>query len=171
MDKRTVSVDGVTLLDRTRELIEKLTGHESFVLGDNLAGFSLDQRQVIPDARPGCGPMGGLVAALHHCPAPWCLLLAVDFPWLTTGDLCRLADGRAQEFDVVTLSRSGHPEPLAALYNIRRTDYWQRCLDKGMLSVIDTIRTLAWKPIILGADAISLDGVNTPDDLRRMAVK
>jgi hypothetical protein len=40
-----------------------------------------------------------------------------------------------------------------------------------MLSVIDTIRTLAWKPIILGADAISLDGVNTPDDLRRMAVK
>jgi molybdopterin-guanine dinucleotide biosynthesis protein A len=167
-DKRRVIIDGITLLDRTRRLLARFTNHEPFVLGDNLAGFPVDRRWIVRDAKPGCGPLGGVVAALRHCPTRWCLLLAVDVPRLTTNDLQRLADGRSEDVDVITLSKTGRPEPLVALYNTQCADYWHRCLDRGMLSVIDILQTLRWKPVVLGADTPSLDGVNTPADLKRM---
>ncbi|MEJ2722465.1 MAG: NTP transferase domain-containing protein [bacterium] len=121
------------------------------------------------DASPHCGPMAGLVSAIRHCPTDWCLVLAVDLPGLTDRELRRLADARAADLDVVTLSKTGHPEPLAAVYHIRRASFWKGCLDEGILSPIDVIRTLSWKPVLLGAATSALDGINTPDDLTRVA--
>ena len=37
---------------------------------------------VIPDALPGSGPLGGIVAALEHTTTDWNLMLAVDLPFL-----------------------------------------------------------------------------------------
>jgi molybdopterin-guanine dinucleotide biosynthesis protein A len=167
-DKRRLAFGGVTLLDRTRRLLRQLTGTEPIVVGDNLGEILVDTRYVIQDAKSDCGPLGGLVAALHHCPTAWCMLLAVDMPRLGIDDLRRLAEARSDDYDVITLSKSGHPEPLAALYHTRCADSWNRFLDSGMFSVIDIIRTLRWKPVILGVNTRSLEGINTPEDLSRV---
>ncbi|UCH83470.1 MAG: molybdenum cofactor guanylyltransferase [Candidatus Latescibacterota bacterium] len=167
-DKRKIVIGGISLLDRARSLLERFLERPAYIVGDNLAGLYLDPRYEIPDAQRGRGPMGGLVAAITRCPTNWCLILPVDLPRLRTSDLQNLANNRSSAFDVVTLSRDGHPEPLAALYNVRTAAFWRDQLDSGMLSVIDAIRTLRWRPVMLGRSATSLDSVNTPEDLARV---
>ena len=50
---------------------------------------------VIPDALPGSGPLGGIVAALEHTTTDWNLMLAVDLPFLPVEVLQALV-GRAR---------------------------------------------------------------------------
>jgi molybdopterin-guanine dinucleotide biosynthesis protein A len=37
---------------------------------------------LVPDIHPGCGPLGGIEAALAHSPHDWILILPVDVPFL-----------------------------------------------------------------------------------------
>ncbi|UCG50713.1 MAG: molybdenum cofactor guanylyltransferase [Candidatus Latescibacterota bacterium] len=164
-DKRQILIGGISLLEKTRRLLVDLLGREPFVVGDNLSDLVLDPSTIVPDSRPGCGPLGGLVAALSHSPTVWSLVMAADMPFLTIEDLRRLADARAERFDVVALSRTGAPEPLAALYHIRRLHYWHECLDSGLYSLAKSIKTLDCKTVILGASSRSLQNINTPDVL------
>jgi molybdopterin-guanine dinucleotide biosynthesis protein A len=39
---------------------------------------------LVPDIHPGCGPIGGIEAALAHSPHDWILILPVDVPFLPT---------------------------------------------------------------------------------------
>jgi molybdopterin-guanine dinucleotide biosynthesis protein A len=39
---------------------------------------------LVGDIHPGCGPIGGMEAALHHSSHAWNLFLAVDMPFLPT---------------------------------------------------------------------------------------
>ena len=40
---------------------------------------------ILPDALPGSGPLGGIVAALETSTTDWNLVLAVDLPFLPSG--------------------------------------------------------------------------------------
>jgi molybdopterin-guanine dinucleotide biosynthesis protein A len=55
------------------------------VLSDNpeLAAYA----PIVPDIHPGCGPMGGMEAALAHSVFEWNLFLPVDVPFLPTAYL------------------------------------------------------------------------------------
>ena len=37
---------------------------------------------LVPDRSPGCGPLGGIDAALAHTTRDWCLIMPVDVPFL-----------------------------------------------------------------------------------------
>lgn len=69
----------------------------------------------ITDAAPGCGPLGGLVAALRATPHEHLAAVAVDMPWLDAGLIAYLLDVTAGHDACVPLSDRG-PEPLHSVY-------------------------------------------------------
>lgn len=77
---------------------------------------------VYPDLVPGCGPLGGLHAALSLRWADWNLVVACDMPELAAPVLLELLHQASAVADpdqacVVPVSEGGEPEPLCAVYH------------------------------------------------------
>ncbi len=134
--------------------------------GGVYAGLGLP---VIPDRVPGCGPMSGLLTALHWSPCSRVAVLPCDMPDLTPAVLDALLAG-GEDADVVVARSPRGPEPLLAVYRRRclpaveaavaRGDYRMMCLLDGL--AVDAVDMTA----ILGDRAAAvLRNVNTPGDL------
>jgi molybdopterin-guanine dinucleotide biosynthesis protein A len=167
-DKRILSVGGQTLLARTQGLLRNLLDEEPFVVGDNLAGLGIDPAHIIQDARPDCGPLGGLVASLKKSPTEWILALAVDMPFLKNDDLQRMLQAARHDYDVLTLSMDGRPEPLAALYRKTTLPFWLERLNQGSLSLSEGIQRLKWQCILVERDSKALLNINALEDVRNL---
>ena len=110
--------------------------------------------KVIPDALPGTGPLGGIVAALESSTTDWNLMLAVDLPFLPVGVLQALAacarSGR--ESEAASNRRSpqtpacilpeldGWPQPLCGLYHRALTPGLRAALEAGKFKVIAALQ-------------------------------
>jgi molybdenum cofactor guanylyltransferase len=73
---------------------------------------------LVPDLQPGCGPIGGIEAALLHSPHDWNLIVPVDVPFLPAAILKRwaaatMAPGEANRVAMFTLD--GRPQPAVCL--------------------------------------------------------
>jgi molybdopterin-guanine dinucleotide biosynthesis protein A len=62
---------------------------------------------LVPDVHPGCGPVGGVEAALLEASTPWSLFLAVDMPFVPVAFL------QAWVREVV-----GHPRARVAMFTV-----------------------------------------------------
>lgn len=112
---------------------------------------------VIPDAQPGSGPLGGIVAALEHSTTDWNFVLAVDLPFLPVAVLQALA-ARAYtvEENVVSFRASssnqvacilpqveGLPQPLCGLYRRALGPGLRRALEAGKYKVMAAVHEAA----------------------------
>ncbi len=70
---------------------------------------------IIRDTFRNIGPLGGILTAFARHPQRAWMALAVDMPYLTSGDLSRLLDGR-NYLGFATSYITEKPEPLCALY-------------------------------------------------------
>ncbi len=109
---------------------------------------------IIPDALPGSGPLGGIVAALEHSTTDWNLMLAVDLPVLPVEVLQALvACARpGQESEAASNLRSpqmvacilpevdGLPQPLCGLYHRVLVPGLRVALEAGTLKVMAALR-------------------------------
>ena len=123
--------------------------------------------EVIPDAVPGSGPLGGIVAALEHSSTEWNLLLAVDLPFLPVQVLQALA-ARARSGEKIRLSGrpsspspacilpelDGLPQPLCGLYHRALAPKLRRALEAGKLKVMAALQQ-ATDPEVAGAEISS----------------
>jgi len=164
-DKRLFEFQGRSLLERAAGLLEALLGRPPFVVGDNLEGIVLDPGRIIPDARPDCGPLGGLAALLSACPTTWALAVAADMPLLDPGDLRLLVDRASAEDRVAALSAGVRPEPLAALYRADTGEFWSRRLETGAFKLDTGFRELGWVKVVPANPGLSLFNVNRVEDL------
>lgn len=95
-DKRKLVYEGRTLLERALRLLEKTGADEILISGD------VPGHECLPDLVPGCGPLGGLHAALHHIDAQGniddalLLVIPVDMPLLKADALTKLVAGIGQ---------------------------------------------------------------------------
>ncbi len=167
-DKRVLRLWEETLLERTRILLNELTGSEPLIVGDNLSRLGLNPGSILADAVPGCGPLGGLVASLEYCPTNWGLILAVDMPLLRLTELRKLLDNMDDDYDVIALSIDETPEPLAALYHRRKYSFWRERLLRRELSTRDGIKILEWKTIMLDDNSTALSNINKQEDVDRI---
>ncbi|HZP47528.1 MAG TPA: molybdenum cofactor guanylyltransferase [Vicinamibacterales bacterium] len=102
-DKGALVVDGRPIVERQREA---------------LSTVSDDVRIVREDIVPGCGPLGGVHAALTRARHTLVFVLACDMPYITApfvSYLCSIADS----WDIVVPRTERGYHPLSALY--RRT--------------------------------------------------
>lgn len=163
-DKLLLPVDGGHLVDRPAAAL-RATCTELRCAGRelSLAGF-----RALPDARSGCGPLGGLVAALEDALTPWVLAVAGDLPELTAAFLRQLQDAAETRPGValVPLGPRG-PEPLLAAWPRQAARVMRRRLEDGRLALHEALAELPhhlWAPPPAAKIPAPWRNLNAPED-------
>jgi molybdopterin-guanine dinucleotide biosynthesis protein A len=90
-------------------------------LGPHIVGARPDLAQyapVLPDVHQGCGPLGGIEAALAASSSEWNLFLAVDLPLMPPAFLHYLRERVSiTEASATVPTFAGRPMPLCAVYH------------------------------------------------------
>jgi molybdopterin-guanine dinucleotide biosynthesis protein A len=168
-DKAFVLLHGRTLLARMLDLARQLTSNVH-IIGDpaNFAPFA----PTIADVFPGCGPLGGIHAALRSSRTDLNLIFAVDVPFVSLALLDYLIS-RARTCNAnVTLARAaGGFQPLCAVYRRSFADAAENALRAGHYK-IDTLFTPTSTQVIEEAELQAYGfsprifrNLNTPEDL------
>ena len=114
-DKALLTLGGEPLVKRAVRKLSKVCAEVAIAGGaENLTQFG----RVIPDESAGCGPLGGIVAALEQSSFEWNLFLAVDAPFVPVSVLKALLFMAARSPSVCVMARSqGVMQPLCAVYS------------------------------------------------------
>jgi molybdopterin-guanine dinucleotide biosynthesis protein A len=170
IDKGSLAVDGRTILERQLEMlsaIPQLT--EILLVGSRSAR---PPARPIADRIPGCGPLGGIHAALSTViegGGDTLFVIACDMPYVP-GDLVRYLLALTAEGDaVVPLTESGY-HPLCAVYTRACLEPIARRLIDGRLKVADVLGEVKTRVVRaaeleqFGQRHQLLSNVNTPGD-------
>lgn len=122
----------------------------------------------IVDARPGCGPLGGIVAALRACRSDTLLAVAVDMPLFDAGLGDYLKAFLGADCDAVAAEdRHGRMHPLCALYAKSALPVLEERLAAGDYRLRGALARLRTRvaPLAHSAypDAV-LANINTPEE-------
>ena len=178
-DKSALVVEGRTILDRQIAELSQVTSDQLIVGGDARAGVPEGVRHVA-DQVPGCGPLGGLHAALSAARGDAVLVVACDMPFLSAPllrHLLTLAGGanRPDAVDgadiVVPRTERGY-HPLCAVYTRACLEPIARRLADGRLKLVGLFDDVRVR--VVTAEALAAFGdpdrllanVNTPLEYR-----
>ena len=172
VDKAFLDFRGQTLLDRALGVMGAVCGRVTIV-GDP-AKFA-KAGSVIADIFPGCGPLGGVHAALVHSLAELNLMLAVDMPFVSSELLAFLFDvAAAEDIDghaVVTIPRTSRGlQPLCAIYRREFSAVAEQALRAGKNKIDAAFSSVRVHVIgerelaAAGFSEQSFFNVNTPED-------
>jgi len=172
VDKAFLDFRGQTLLDRALGVMGAACGRVAIV-GDP-AKFA-KAGSVIADIFPGCGPLGGVHAALVHSLAELNLMLAVDMPFVSRELLAFLFDVAAGEDNaghaVVTIPRTSRGlQPLCAIYRREFSAVAEQALRAGKNKIDAAFSSVRVHVIgerelaAAGFSEQSFFNVNTPED-------
>jgi molybdopterin-guanine dinucleotide biosynthesis protein A len=167
-DKAALTFDGEPLLARVVRRLREATP-EVLVVGPPERARLAAGARVVPDARPGAGPLGGIYTALCAAATPYCVVVACDMPFVRPALLRHLLDLAPGYAAVVPRSARG-PEPLHAVYARECLPAIAALLDAGELAVAGLFgrvptRLMApedWAPY--DPDGLSAFNANTPEE-------
>jgi molybdopterin-guanine dinucleotide biosynthesis protein A len=142
------------------------------VLANAPEPFRRFARPVIPDRRPGLGPLAGIEAALEHAGAggfDGVLVLPCDLPALTAREIARLATAfRDDPRGIATASVGPGPMDLHPLCCVVHRDLLpeiRAAINDRRLAVGSLWRSLGAKPVPFD-DPAPFRNVNSPADLQ-----
>jgi molybdopterin-guanine dinucleotide biosynthesis protein A len=179
-DKSALLVGGRTILEAQMAALAPLTG-DLMIVGDvarpvfEPAPASDDRAshrqppRVVPDLVPGCGPLGGLHAALTAARGNRVLLVACDMPFLSSpfaGYLLSLSE----DADIVVPRSERGYHPLCAVYSIACLAPAATRLADGHLKMRELLDAMRTRVVPLdeiqrfGDPDRLLANVNTPAD-------
>lgn len=170
-DKASVAVQGRTLLE-TALAAARSVAQEVWIAGSpQLYGA---QAPAIPDIYTGCGPLGGIHAALTHTRTEFNLVLAVDTPFVSHALLAFLAQRALSSGAVATAPViNDYPQPLCAVYSREFLPIAGRALEAGHYKIVPLFArttTLLIPQSELAQFAFTaemFDNLNTPEDVQR----
>jgi molybdenum cofactor guanylyltransferase len=120
---------------------------------------------VIPDLHPGCGPLGGIEAALADSSSDWNLIVACDMPELTAALLASLLE--AAEASGASLAMAagpeGRPEPLCAVWRRDLRAEVAAAVAAGVRRVTDILPRVP-HVLVPAPVAVHFRNLNTPED-------
>ncbi len=125
--------------------------------------------RVISDKRAGCGPLGGIVAALEQSSREWNLFLPVDAPFVPIACLKSLL--LAAGFpSVCAMARvDGRAQPLCAVYSRSALGVLERELNEGRWKVADAIEAAGQVKLVDFEDGGWFANLNTPEEFAKAA--
>ena len=175
-DKSALVVSGRTILDRQIAELSQVASDLLIVGGESRAGVPEGVRHVA-DQVPGCGPLGGLHAALSAARGAAVLVVACDMPFLSAPllrHLLTLADGApgGDVVDIVVPRTERGYHPLCAVYTRACLEPIARRLADGRLTLVALLDDVRVR--VVTAEALAAFGdpdrllanVNTPLEYR-----
>lgn len=167
--KGLIEIDGRPILDAQLDVLRAMF-HEILIIANDPGPYRRFGLPIAADEIPGCGPLGGLHAALRIARADQLFLCACDMPALSP-DAVRLVAKADRAADVVVPIAGGRPEPLHARYARACLPAIESALHAGrykMAAFFSEVRVLE----IPESDLRRIDpvlaflrNVNTPQDL------
>jgi molybdopterin-guanine dinucleotide biosynthesis protein A len=142
-DKALLVLDGETLLSRAVRTLSALCG-DVLVLGPPERAALAPAARVIPDKRPGDGPLPALATALRAMQGERMLAVATDMPLLNP-DLLRYIINRSDGYDVAVPRVGGRTQQLHAVYARGCLPAIESQLQRGDLKIdrfFSAVRTL-----------------------------
>lgn len=166
VDKALLEVQGTTIAALLARRLSSVVD-TTFLIGDP-DRYSSAGWPVIPDLRPGDGPLAGIETALRHSCHSWNLVLGCDMPGIPDSllkDLVMRAE-RSKAQVVVPEPIPGGLEPLCAVYHVNSLPAVTAALDAGQRRVKDLLQHLPLEPV---ADwpRHCFQNLNTPADWDR----
>jgi molybdopterin-guanine dinucleotide biosynthesis protein A len=171
-DKATLTLNGRTLLEHALAVLRTIC-RDVAVLGSYERYGTL--APVYEDIHPGCGPLGGIHAALTSSQTRFNLIIAVDTPFLVPDFLSYLVE-RAVESEAVVISPeiNDFMQPLCTVYSLDFLPIAERALRNGSYKITPLFprdnKTLVIKESELrrfGFGSGMFENLNTPEDLDR----
>lgn len=173
-DKARLIIQGEPLIARVHRLLRVAFG-EIVIVGGGDFGDILPGVTVIPDRRPGQGPLAALESAFTATSATLLFVVACDMPFVSPA-LARHMIQRASaepDADVVALRRARGLEPLHAVYRSRRCqpavmallDEGERSL-QALLARSMVVEVAPDEAVTFDPQGLATSNVNTPDDWR-----
>ena len=170
-DKAAVTLNGRTLLEHALAALHEVCRDVAILGQYELYGAVA---RVYEDIFPGCGPLGGIHAALSNSQTQFNLIIGVDTPFLSPGFLSYLAERAIASDAVVTAPEiDGYTQPLCTVYSLDFLPIAEKALRLGSYKIVPLFspeRTLVIQESELRRFAFAADmfeNLNTPEDLAR----
>ena len=111
----TIEPGGVPVISRVLAAVAQVAD-DVFIVAPDRAGYSDLGVPIVPDLRPGYGPLGGLETALRTARHDHCLVVSCDLPFIDPSLLAWLA-ARPRRYDVLLpeVPAADEPEGMARL--------------------------------------------------------
>jgi molybdopterin-guanine dinucleotide biosynthesis protein A len=162
-DKALLPYKGGALIEHVAATVREAAGSVTLIGPPNpyrRLGF-----QVIPDGIRSCGPIGGILTALHCSPAQWNLIVACDMPSLSSPFLQSLL-AAAEELTpdcLIPISPQGQLEPLCAVYRRTCLPVIRDAVQHNSRKITDALTRLnvIHRPI---SETVWFENLNTPED-------
>jgi molybdenum cofactor guanylyltransferase len=178
-DKSALMIDGRSILERQIAELLRVTDDVLVVGAEMGSGRILFEPahqksarplfRLVPDRTPGCGPLGGLDAALAAARDDVVAIVACDMPFVTSAFLNHLLD-LAREADAVVPRTERGYHPLCAAYTrachpaVARRLADRRLKMTGLLEEVRVRELTAGEIDVFGDRHRLLANVNTPAD-------
>ena len=170
-DKARLQLNGRTLLEHALTALRAVCREVAILGSYDLYG---QLAPVYEDLFPGCGPLGGIHAALTNSQTEYNLIIAVDTPFLLPEFLSYLAERAVATGAVVTTPEiNDYTQPLCTVYSLAFLPIAERALKTANYKITPLFprgETLVIKPGELRRFAFSaemFENLNTPDDMER----
>jgi molybdopterin-guanine dinucleotide biosynthesis protein A len=170
-DKASVTLNGLTLLQHALAALREVCSDVAILGKQELYGAL---GPVYEDIFPGCGPLGGIHAALSSSKTKFNLIIAVDTPFLAPDFLSYLAERAFDSGAIVTTPEiDDYTQPLCTVYSLEFRSIVEQALRQGNYKIVPLFppgRTLVIKEAELRQFAFAADmfeNLNTPEDLAR----
>ena len=170
-DKAALTYEGQSFLER---ITKELGCFDEIVLsvGDNrkYKEFGLP---VVKDIYPGCGPLGGLHAALCACKSDALFCIACDMPLFKMSLAEHICSKAEENFDaIVPVSMDGRIHPLCAVYKKTAAYVFAKQILSNDYKIIDAYERMKVLYVPLEetdrADTY-LFNVNTPEEYKALS--
>jgi len=171
-DKSLLQIDQEWLLQRIVRALANLSD-DVFIVANDREKFAHLAVPVVPDVRPGMGPLGGIYTGLQSMRHERGLFVACDMPFLNL-ELLRYMILLSADFDVVIPRVGDMVEPLHAVYSKACAQPIADLLDQRGRRVIGffhqvRVRYVEQQEIeAFDPQHLSFFNINTAQDLERM---
>ena len=167
-DKAFLDWAGRPLVTHMAELAKSVAA-EVKIVGDpaKFAAFG----PVVVDIYSGCGPLGGIHAALMNSDSELNLILGVDLPFLNAGLLSHVVSQAAESGAIVTVPSSrGRYEPLCAVYRKEFSVFAEKALQTGRFKIDALFQEVSLRVVDekelegAGHNLTAFRNLNTPEE-------
>jgi molybdenum cofactor guanylyltransferase len=160
-DKALLTLGGEPLVKRAVRKLGKVCSEVAIAGGTReLMQFG----RVVPDESAGCGPLGGIVAALGQSSFEWNLFLPVDAPFVPVSTLNALLLMAKSSGMGVMARAEGVMQPLCAVYSRQSLGVLQQELAAGRWKVTRAIEAAGPINVMDFEDASWFVNLNTPEE-------